>query len=441
MSPKNVFIKTYGCQMNVYDTQRMLKSLSSHYQMTEDIEAADVVLFNTCSVREKAEHKIMSALGELKPLKKKKPYLVVGVGGCVATQNADKLLKKVPHLDLVFGVDQIEDLPQLIHNAKNGQRKSETSFKQEYSFYAVNSLVENVPKLVSSFVSVIQGCEKPCTFCIVPTTRGFEKSRSHQEVIQEARSLVGAGSCEIVLLGQNVNAYRTKEATFEELVASLDFVPRLRYITSHPNDVSDEMIRIHRDQKNLCEHIHMPIQAGSNRTLKRMVRLYSREEYMDKIKKIREEVSTIAITTDIIVGFPGETDQDFEETLSAIEEAQFDHVFAFKYSPRPGTPSKEKFSDDVPENLKNERLQRVFDVSEKMHLAQNQSYVGKKVEVLVEGPSKNNPKKLTGRTRNNKIVNFIGKNLPDGFKIKNNAKSFVNVVIHDVTPHSLNGCY
>ncbi len=408
MQKKRVYIKTFGCQMNVYDSERILRVLTPEYESTPSIQDADLVLFNTCSVREKAEHKIMSDLGRLTALKKKKPHVLIGVGGCVARQEGEKLLKKAKHLDLVFGVDQLEELPRLVKQARD-ERLAETSFKQEYSFYAVNTIADKKSfDKISSYVSIIQGCEKPCTFCIVPTTRGFEKSRSKEEILNEVNSLVDAGTQEVVLLGQNVNAYRTDSTSFEELVESIHNVGRLRYITSHPNDVSEEMVKLHKNHEKLCEHIHMPIQSGSNNTLKHMARLYTKEEYLEKVAHIRNEVPDISITSDIIVGFPGETDKDFEETLDAINQAQFDHVFAFKYSPRPGTPSQEKFSDDVSEEEKDRRLQKIFKLIQEISFKKNQAFVGKYMSVLVEGPSKNNEKKLTGRTRNNRIVNFEG---------------------------------
>ena len=408
MQKKKVYIKTFGCQMNVYDSERMLRALDSEYELTPSVHDADLILYNTCSVREKAEHKIMSTLGALKTLKKRKPNVLIGLGGCVARQEGEKLLKKAKHLDLVFGVDQLEELPRLVQQA-NKERLVDTSFKEEYSFYAVNTIADKKSfDKVSSYVSIIQGCEKPCTFCIVPTTRGFEKSRRQEEILNEIDSLVDAGTKEIVLLGQNVNAYKTDSTSFEELVESIQNVTRLRYITSHPNDVSEEIIKIHKTHEKLCEHIHMPIQSGSNNTLKRMARLYTKEEYLSKVQHIRREVPDISITSDIIVGFPGETDKDFEETLDAINEAQFDHVFAFKYSPRPGTPSEEKFKDTVSDKEKDERLQKVFKLAKSMALKKNQRFVGKCVSVLVEGPSKNNKDRLTGRSRNNRIVNFEG---------------------------------
>ena len=408
MQKKRVYIKTFGCQMNVYDSDRMLRALTSEYEPTASIQDADLVLYNTCSVREKAEHKTMSTLGRLKALKKQKPNIIIGVGGCVARQEGEKLLEKAKHLDLVFGVDQLEELPRLVQQAQK-ERLVDTSFKQEYSFYAVNTIADKKSfDKISSYVSIIQGCEKPCTFCIVPTTRGFEKSRKKEEILNEVNSLVDAGTKEVILLGQNVNAYRSHSTSLEELVESIHNVGRLRYITSHPNDVTEDMIKLHKNHGKLCEHIHMPIQAGSNNTLKRMARLYTKEEYLEKVAYIRKEVPDISITSDIIVGFPGETEKDFVETLHAIEVSQFDHVFAFKYSPRPGTPSKEKFCDNVKEEEKDRRLQKIFKLIQEMCFKKNQSFVGRHMSVLVEGPSKNNDQKLTGRTRNNRIVNFEG---------------------------------
>ncbi|MBI2608230.1 MAG: tRNA (N6-isopentenyl adenosine(37)-C2)-methylthiotransferase MiaB [Deltaproteobacteria bacterium] len=399
--------------MNLYDSERLYKSLSGQYEPTSSEEEADLILYNTCSVRGKSEQKIRSTLGEIKDLKKKKPHLVIGVGGCVATQEGKKLLNKVSHLDLVFGVDQIEEILLLIEKAKKKERLSQISFKEEYSFYATNTIVDNKNfSKVSSYVSIIQGCEKPCTFCIVPTTRGFEKSRNPQEVINEIQSLVDAGTKEIILLGQNVNAYRTKNTSFEDLITLIEKkvtgLKRLRYITSHPNDVSKEIVQIHKESSLLAKHIHMPIQAGSTRILKRMARLYSKEEYLEKVESIRSQVKNISISSDIIVGFPGERDVDFEETLDVVRKNQFDQVYAFKYSPRPGTPSKEKLNDDIPEEVKDERLQKVLDVVDQVMLQGNKLYEGKEVEVLVEGASKTNPHMLTGRTSNNRIINFPG---------------------------------
>jgi tRNA-2-methylthio-N6-dimethylallyladenosine synthase len=405
------YIETYGCQMNEHDSEKMAALLESMGMHAVDApDAADVIVINTCSIREKAEHKVYSALGKLKPFKVRKPELVTVVAGCVAQQERERLLKRTPHLDLVLGTHHVSDLPDMIAEIRAGrQRRLRTDFLQD-----VPSLHLDAPQKgrspVCSYVTIMQGCSNFCAYCVVPYTRGPELSRPSSEIIREVRSLVERGVKEITLLGQNVNAYGkdlTGDRSFIELLNALDAVrglERLRFTTSHPRDFTEELADAMATLDTVCEHIHLPLQSGSDRVLIAMGRGYARSEYMEKISILRDRIPDIAITADMIVGFPGETDADFEETVSALKEIRYDQIFSFKYSQRPGTKA-ETLPDQAPEDVKIERLARVHEVQDAITLDYHLAAVGSIQEVLIEGfrPKTGQP---FGRTRQNKIVNI-----------------------------------
>lgn len=414
-----VYVQTFGCQMNVNDTDRIMQVLAPHnYRPTDDPAQASLILLNTCSVRDKAEQKMLSQLGRLAPLKDYNDELVLGVAGCVAQQEGERLLKKVPHLDLVFGPDHIAELPGLVERARNRERVSETRFTKRKDF----TFIEAEPReetRVSEFVTIMKGCDKVCSFCIVPFTRGREVSKPADAVVSEVERLVAAGAREVTVLGQNVNSYGKdlqgdRVPTFAQLLRRVDAVEgleRLRFTTSHPMDCIDDLVACFGELPSLCEFFHLPVQSGNDRILKEMRRFYTVAEYREKVAALREQSPGIALSTDIIVGYPGETDAEFEDTLTLLEDIRYDTIFAFKYSPRPGTKAAE-LDDTVPEAAKRERLARVLELQDRITRARMLEYVGQSVEVLVEGPSRMASKgqsarwQLMGRTRTNVIVNF-----------------------------------
>jgi len=421
MKTKYLYINTIGCQMNVYDSEQIAKGLKSlRYEITSSIKNADLIIVNTCAIREKAEQKVFSFLGRLAGLKKKKPDLIIGVGGCVAQQEGAKILERVPHLDLVFGTNAIDRLPiaiQTIASKKCRIVDIEMSDQIKELNFVTNGIDNGE---VSRFVTIMQGCDNYCTYCVVPYVRGRETSRNPENIINEIRCLVESGVREVTLLGQNVNSYGIKEGlcTFPELlrrINDVDGLLRIRFTTSHPKDLSENLIAAFKDLDKLCHHIHLPIQSGSNRILKRMNRRYTREIYLEKVDKLRNTCSEIAITSDIIVGFPGETRSDFNETLDLIGTVEFDGLFAFKYSDRPNA-SAARFSGKIPEDEKKERLQHVLDLQDYFTSSKNKALKGSIQSVLVEGFSKKQNRintqnssqgaQWTGRTSTNKIVNF-----------------------------------
>jgi len=421
MKTKYLYINTIGCQMNVYDSEQIAKRLKSlRYEITSSIKNADLIIVNTCAIREKAEQKVFSFLGRLAGLKKKKPDLIIGVGGCVAQQEGAKILERVPHLDLVFGTNAIDRLPiaiQTIASKKCRIVDIEMSDQIKELNFVTNGIDNGE---VSRFVTIMQGCDNYCTYCVVPYVRGRETSRNPENIINEIRCLVESGVREVTLLGQNVNSYGIKEGlcTFPELlrrINDVDGLLRIRFTTSHPKDLSENLIAAFKDLDKLCHHIHLPIQSGSNRILKRMNRRYTREIYLEKVDKLRNTCSEIAITSDIIVGFPGETRSDFNETLDLIGTVEFDGLFAFKYSDRPNA-SAARFSGKIPEDEKKERLQHVLDLQDYFTSSKNKALKGSIQSVLVEGFSKKQNRintqnssqgaQWTGRTSTNKIVNF-----------------------------------
>jgi len=418
--------------MNVYDSERMVALLSPlHYSPTENMDEADLILFNTCTVREKAKHKLLSDLGFLKPMKEKNKNLIIGMGGCVAQEEGEKLLKRVPHLDLVFGVDQVDELPHLLEQVqKNKRRLSVTAFDTDPKFSLAYAVPDQSP--VSSFITIMKGCDKFCSFCIVPFTRGREKSRSPREILQEIELKVKKGTKEITLLGQNVNSYQYEGINFPKLLRMVDQISglkRIRFTSPHPQDFSDELIECYINAQHLCPHLHLPVQSGNNDVLKRMRRWHTIEHYKERLQKLKKGIPHIALSTDIIVGFPGETKEEFEDTLSLLKEIRYDFVFSFKYSSRQGTRAAEEFSDDVSEPEKESRLASLQRLQEQISKEINETLVGITQEVLVEAVSKE--QRLQGRTPNNKIVHFEGDPSLMG--------KFVDVSLQKAMPHSFLG--
>ncbi|MFA5536652.1 MAG: tRNA (N6-isopentenyl adenosine(37)-C2)-methylthiotransferase MiaB [Bacillota bacterium] len=406
-------ILTYGCQMNERDSETlggMLEQMG--YQWVDDLNNTDILLLNTCCVREKAENKVLGHLGKYKKLKQTNPNLIIGVSGCMIQQKgvAELIHERAPHVDLLFGTHNIHRFPELLNQAKAAGATLIEVWDQE------KSIVETLPTKrtdkLKAYITITYGCNNYCTYCIVPYVRGRERSREPQQILDEATELANSGYKEIMLLGQNVNSYGkdfTKEVDFADLLISLDNIPqlsRIRYMTSHPRDFSDKIITVIANAKHVCKHFHLPVQSGSNRILKKMNRGYSKEYYLGLLEKISRAVPDASITTDIIVGFPGETDQDFEETLDLVTRAKFDSCFTFLYSPRQGTPAAKW--EQVDEEIKKIRFNQLLKIQNEISLAKNNSMLGKTEQVLVEGISKTNDKRLSGRTEGNKVVNFDG---------------------------------
>lgn len=433
---KRVFIKTFGCQMNVYDSEKMAHLLEAeNYQLTSDMEDADVILLNTCSIREKPEHKIYSILGRLKVLKEQKPNLILGVGGCVAQQEGKRLLEQSPHVDLVFGTQRIGALPSLLNVVE--EHKTRICDVEMSDDECLDGDVRSVlPQSVSSYVSVIRGCNNFCAYCVVPYVRGREHSRPESEIVREVEHLAGRGIKEVVLLGQNVNSYGNDCGItngFPRLLRVLNDVAgleRIRFITSHPKDLSDQLIRCFAELNKLCEHIHLPVQSGSGKILKLMNRGYTRDDYLEKVYALREACPAIGITSDVIVGFPQETPEDFQETLSLMEAVRFDDLFSFQYSDRPKTAAT-RFEGKIPAEVKGERLKILQAVQMEHSLEKNRALLGTTEEILVEGVSKKDARRVTGKTRTHKTVNFMGEEELRG--------RLVSVRIKEVNAHVLYG--
>jgi tRNA-2-methylthio-N6-dimethylallyladenosine synthase len=426
---KTFFIETWGCQMNDLDSQRLSGSLKLRgYQRVDTEGEADLILLNTCSIRDKSEQKVFSHLGRLREMKLERE-LRIGVCGCVAQQEGEAILHRAPWVDFVMGPGNVGHLDQIL----SGDRRVAIDFPDDrnYDYLAVDR-----PSATKAQVTIIEGCNKNCTFCIVPTTRGREVSRPFDDVLREVRAAVESGRVEIELLGQTVNAYRcpTTGRDFGALlsaVAEVDRVARLRFMTSHPAEVNDSMIAAMRDHENVSRYLHLPVQSGSSKILRRMKRLYTREHYLETIARIREAIPEIHFSTDVIVGFPGETDDDFEQTLTLIEEVRYGSMFAFKYSPRPGTPAL-KIGSAIDDAIASARLTRVFDLHERIKREHLESYRGRVLPVLVEGPSKHDASMLTGRTDYNIVVNFSGNSsTPPG--------SMLGVRIDQAQHHTLRG--
>ncbi len=435
---KQVHIATFGCQMNERDSQIMAQVLASHdYQVTEEMEQADLILVNTCSIRQKAEEKTYSLLGRLKRLKNRNPDLVIGVGGCVAQQEGERLLARVPYLDLVFGTKLIHQLPELIEEVEQGKTRVARVELTPRDFYSQPLPMDGrFPRELNASVTIMQGCNNYCAYCVVPFVRGPQESRPSQEILAEVEALTARGVKEILLLGQNVNSYgldRVGEMSFGQLLHHLEKISgltRIRFTTSHPKDLSQELIECFGQISKLCEHIHLPVQAGSDRVLKRMNRHYTRDAYSEKIDRLRERCPGIAISSDVIVGFPGETEADFMQTMELIRKVQFDDLFSFKYSDRSLAPAR-NFSGKVNEGEKGQRLKELQAYQKNITLSKNQRLEGTFQELLVEGTSKKSAQEWMGRTRSNKIVNFPG---PSGL-----VGQTIQVRIEKAYVHSLKG--
>jgi tRNA-2-methylthio-N6-dimethylallyladenosine synthase len=412
---KKLYIQTYGCQMNQYDSERIAQVMSrAGYVQTDRADAADVILLNSCTVRDKAEQKVYSALGSWKEFKDAREGVILGVGGCVAQQEGENLLKRVPHLDLVFGTHNIHKLPAMVDRAQTSRARP-----VEIAFYRDPTYMEDADGRTQvhgakAFVTIMQGCNKVCSFCIVPHVRGREVSRPSANIIAEIESLVAQGVIEVMLLGQNVNSYgklTPGELSFAELLARIDSIEglrRIRFTTSHPQDLSPELTEAFATLDNLCEHLHLPVQSGSDSVLGRMRRGYTRQEYLDRILRLRRRCPEVALSTDIIVGFPGETDEEFDATLELLERVGYDEIYSFMYSPRPQTVSAKIYEDDVSGHVKKERLTKVQKFQREISLAKNRERIGAVEEILVDGSSKLKNGQIMGRTRNNRIVNVTG---------------------------------
>jgi tRNA-2-methylthio-N6-dimethylallyladenosine synthase len=434
---KHFFIETWGCQMNEEDSEKlsgMLKNIG--YSRTSSKEAASIIIFNTCCVRENAELKVYGNLGALKRLKQKNPDLIIAVCGCMMQQKdmAESIIKKYPFVDIIFGTHNSYKFPEYLNRVKQeGKSIIEVLDKEE-------KIVEGIPvdreSNIKAFVTIMYGCNNFCTYCIVPYVRGRERSREPKDILDEIKALVKLGYKEITLLGQNVNSYGKglegdlNFAKLLRMVNEIEGLERVKFMTSHPKDLSDEVIYAIRDCDKLCETIHLPVQSGSDNILKKMNRHYTREQYLELVRKIKREIPGVALTTDIIVGFPGETDEDFEDTLSLVSEVEYDSAFTFIYSRRKHTPADD-MEDQIDDNVKHERFNRLVELVNEISIKKNKEYKDQIVEVLVEGTSKNNESKLMGRTRTGKLVNFSG-NL-------DNIGQLVNVKITEALSFSLNG--
>ena len=446
MSTKKLYIRTFGCQMNEYDSDKMADVLAAGDTIvkTDTPEDADIILFNTCSVREKAQERVFHDLGRVKNLKQLNPNLVIGVGGCVASQEGAAIVQRAPYVDVVFGPQTLHRLPQLIAARKEtGKSQVDISFPEIEKFdHLPPARVEGT----AAFVSIMEGCSKYCTFCVVPYTRGEEVSRPLDDVLTEVANLAMQGVHEITLLGQNVNAYRgamknadgsidtdsepADLALLIELIAEIPEIQRIRYTTSHPREVTQRLIDAYARIPKLVSQLHLPVQAGSDRILAAMKRGYTALEYKSLVRKLRAARPNLSLSSDFIVGFPGETEEDFEKTMQLIEDVVFDGSFSFTYSARPGTPASD-LVDDTPQEVKLKRLMRLQKRIDEMQQEVSRSMVGSVQRVLVEGKAKKDESELAGRTENNRVVNFPGNERLLGH--------YVNVTITEAQPHSLRG--
>jgi len=423
---------TYGCQMNEYDSERVVGLLrEQRYELTENAADADLILVNTCAIREKAEDKVFSKLGELRALKRERPDLVLGVMGCMAQLQQGTVQKRAPYVDLVFGSPAVARVGELVERVRRERRPL-----MDIAEAPLVKITARPPSAsqVKAYVTVMEGCEKHCTFCVVPRTRGRERSHPPEAIVAEVRGLVAAGCREVTLLGQTVNAYGrdlTPPTDLAELfrrVNDVEGLARIRFTTSNPYNLTPKLIAAMRDVPKVCEWFHLPLQSGSDRVLARMNRGYTRAEYLDLIAALRDAVPELALSTDLIVGFPGETEAEFEATLEMVERVQYDNVFAFRYSRRPGTPAAE-MADQIAEDEKARRNARLLAVVERVTTARSARLAGQVVEVLVEGASRRNRGELSGRTRCNRVVNFEGGAAAVG--------DVVAARVTDVMPHSL----
>ena len=434
---RKLYVRTFGCQMNEYDSARTADLLARSHglERTDDPEQADVLLVNTCSVREKAAEKLFSEIGRWKELKRARPEVVIGVGGCVASQEGAAIRERAPYVDLVYGPQTLHRVPEMLSAADTGRRSVDVSFPEIEKFDRLPGPRADGP---TAFVSVMEGCSKYCSFCVVPYTRGEEFSRPFDDVITEVVELAAQGVREVTFLGQNVNAYRgalhdggvCDLAELIRFTAEVDGIDRIRFTTSHPQELSDALIEVYADVPELVSHLHLPVQSGSDRILERMKRGYRARDFVDKAARLRAARPDLSLSSDFIVGFPGESDDDFDATLRLIEEVGFDTSFSFVYSARPGTPAA-AFADEVPLVRKKARLARLQALIAEQAAALSAAMVGTRQRVLVEKPSRKDPRQMSGRTENNRVVNFDAP--------PHAAGQFLDVVITEALPNSLRG--
>ncbi|MDL2228335.1 tRNA (N6-isopentenyl adenosine(37)-C2)-methylthiotransferase MiaB [Odoribacter sp. OttesenSCG-928-L07] len=435
---KKLYIETYGCQMNFSDSEIVGSILSQNdCILEEDINSADIILINTCSIRENAEKRVFNRLRNLKHLKKNNPLLIIGVIGCMAERLKEDLLKKEPAVDLIVGPDAYRDLPKLLNDVNLGGKAVQTLLSEDETYDDILP-VRIDSNGVSAFISIMRGCQNFCAYCVVPYTRGKERSRDPQTIVNEAKTLVENGFKEVTLLGQNVNSYFWKEngetVNFSKLmsmVAEISPLLRVRFATSHPKDLSNELIQTIAKYSNICKSIHLPMQAGSNSVLKKMNRKYTREWYLERVNAIKAAIPDCGLSTDIIAGFCGETEEDHKETLSLMKEVGYDSAFMFKYSERPGTTAARNYENDVPEDVKGRRLEEIIALQGELSLESNKKDIGNTFEILVEGQSKRSKKQLFGRNSQNKVIIFTATDEKIG--------DYVNVTVLDCTAATLRG--
>ncbi len=419
MTQKKLYIETYGCQMNVADSEVVSSILKEeNYTITNDAKEADLILINTCSIRDNAEVRVKGRLDNLKILKKDNKNLKIGILGCMAERIKDKIFEDEPAVDLVVGPDAYRDLPKLLNTISDGSKGVNTLLSLEETYADINP-VRLDKNNVSAFVSIMRGCNNLCSYCVVPYTRGRERSRDPETIIREVRDLIKNGYKEVTLLGQNVNSFyweadNTDFPALLERVALQDSSLRVRYSTSHPKDLSDKLIEVMTKHDNICKSIHLPVQSGSNQVLNKMKRRYTRESYLERISAIKNAMPEASISSDIIAGFCDETEKDHQDTLSLMKEVGYDFSYMFKYSERPGTFAAKKFPDDVPEEIKSRRLSEIIELQNKLSLESKQKDIGKVFEVLIEGSSKKSDSELFGRTSQNKVVVFPKTNYKTG---------------------------
>jgi len=435
---KSLYIETYGCQMNLSDSEIVGSIMADDgYTTSEKAESADIIFINTCSIRDNAEQRIRKRLRDIRKMKKSNPDLKVGILGCMAERLKQQLLDEEEVVDLIVGPDAYRDLPKLLKTVESGRRAINVLLSEEETYSEIEPVRLGSNK-VSAFISIMRGCENFCTYCVVPFTRGKERSRDPETIVDEAKDLVAKGYKEVTLLGQNVNSYSWKSEngglSFPELIAKVAAVSpelRVRFATSHPKDISDELIKTIANTPNICKAIHLPFQSGSNTVLERMSRKYTREWYMDRISTIKKYIPECGLSTDVIAGFCGETEEEHKETLSLMDWVGYDYAFMFKYSERPNTIAQKKFEDDVPEKVKSRRLTEIIDLQQVLSLRSNKESIGKTYEVLVESFSRRSDADLAGRNTQNKMVVFPKKNYKVG--------DYVNVKITDCTAATLIG--
>lgn len=436
-SKKKLHIETYGCQMNFSDSEIVMSVLMDTYEHTSDIKSADLILINTCSIRDNAEERIWNRLKEIRSLKKRNKSLKIGIIGCMAERLKEEWLEKEPVIDLVVGPDAYRELPKLLHTVLQGENAINTILSEEETYADISPVRYNTNG-ISAFISIMRGCQNFCSYCVVPYTRGKERSRDPKTIENEAQELFNQGYREITLLGQNVNSYLWNENGKDfhfwdlmEMVARINPLLRIRFATSHPKDLSNELIQTIARFPNICKSIHLPVQSGSNNMLKKMNRKYTREWYLDRISEIKKQIPDCSLSTDIIAGFCDETEQDHQDTLNMMKEVGYEAAFMFKYSTRPGTLAHNKFEDNVPEDLKIKRLQEIISLQQELSLISNKKDLGKTMEVMIEGFSKRSKEHQFGRNSQNKVAVFPKTNLEKG--------TYVQVKITECSAATLKG--